>query len=310
MLSAFDIPFWPQLPRLSFREQMIPQFSEGLPFIRVDDEKGSVWVERSKSDELERYYETVTDEMRLAISESYAEGLHAFLRKTRGKAFPYLKGQITGPLTFTLGLNDSTGKPVFYDEELREVYLMGLKAKARWQADILKSRADDALIFVDEPIASSLGSSSYISVSRTESVRLLKEIVNSVKDAGAISAIHCCGRAEWPLFIESGMDILSFDAFDFGETLALYPAEFRNFLEEGGTLAWGIVPTTETVNQETDESLFKVYLDRLNYLEKYLPGDLLRERVILTPACGTASRSVEETLKVFQLLLKLKEALV
>ncbi len=34
VLATFDIPFWPQLPKLSFRESMIPQFSEGMPFFK------------------------------------------------------------------------------------------------------------------------------------------------------------------------------------------------------------------------------------------------------------------------------------
>jgi len=309
VLSTFDIPFWPQLPKLSFREQMIPQYTEGIPFIKVDEGKKTVYVERSRTDELERFYESVREDMRLAVSESYAAGLHAFLKVTKGKYFEYLKGHVTGPLTFTLGLNDSSGRPVYFDEELREVCLMCLKAKARWQADMLEARAGQVVIFIDEPIASALGSTTYISVSREESLRLLRETAGAIRECGAVPGIHCCGRAEWPLLLESGIEILSFDAFDYGETIALYPDEIKTFLEYGGTLAWGIVPTTDAITEQNEDKLYGLFMDRLDYLARSIPRSLLTERIMLTPSCGTGSLSVEQATRVFELVMRLKEAL-
>ncbi len=309
VLSSFDIPFWPQLPKLSFLEQMIPQYSEGLPLIRVDWQKNSIMSERGPTEELERFYESYNEKTRIAISEEYAQGLHAFLRLTKGRRFDYLKGHVTGPLTFTLGLNDATGKPVYYDEELREVYLMGLKAKARWQIDLLKSRAGQVIIFVDEPVASALGSMTYLTVSSGEALRLLTEMVSEIKAQGAIAGIHCCGRADWPLLMESGIEILNFDAYEFSDTLGIYPAEVKRFLEGGGTLAWGIIPTTEAITGETEESIYRLFMEKMDRLSQTVPETLLKERILLTPSCGTASRNKEEAIKIFQLLSRLKEAL-
>ena len=309
VLETFDIPFWPQLPRISFREQMIPQYSEGLPFVRVDDERKSVWVNRSGSDELERFYESCTDETRIAISENFAEGFHAFLRLIRNRHFGCLKGHVTGPLTFTLGLNDHKGRPVYYDEELREVYLMGLAAKARWQVDALKAKADEVIIFIDEPVAGALGSTAYITVERQEALRLLKEMVRAIKNCGAIPGIHCCGRAEWPLLIDSGVEILNFDAYDYGDTLLIYPAEVEAFLKNGGSLAWGIVPTTDAINGESEESVYALFMRRFEKLATRIPASLLKEKILLTPACGAGSLSETEALKVFELIIRLKESL-
>ncbi len=309
VLETFDIPFWPQLPKVSFREQMIPQYSEGLPFIRVDSAKKSVWVNRSGSDELERFYESCSEQTRIAISENFAEGLHAFLRMTKGRRFKWLKGHVTGPLTFTLGLNDYQGKPVYYDEELREVYLMGLQAKARWQIDALKAKAEEVVIFIDEPIASALGSTTYITVEREEALRLLRALTGTIKELGAVPGIHCCGRAEWPLLMESGAGILSFDAYEYGETLGIYREETEAFLKGGGVLAWGIVPTTDAINSETEESLYALFMKRFDKLASLIPASLLKEKILLTPSCGTGSLSEAETLKAFELLIRLKEAL-
>lgn len=310
VLSSFDIPFWPQFPKISFKESMIPQFSEGMPFLKLDPDKQRIWVEKNGSDELERFYESCRPESRIAISEDYAQGLHAFLRMIRGRRFSILKGHVTGPLTFTLGLKDDTGKAAYFDEEFREISLMLLQAKIRWQIDMLKQHAESVIIFIDEPILSALGSSSYLGVSTDEALRLLKEMVITIKAEGGIAGIHSCGNADWPMVMDSGADIVNFDAYDYLETLALYPEECRNFLEKGGYFAWGIVPTSDAITGENPDSIRQRFQAGLQTLSRHIPQELILSHMLLTPSCGTGSSTIEEAVKIFQLLMRLKEDLV
>ena len=307
VLSSFDIPFWPQFPKISFKEFMIPQFSEGMPFLKLDPHKQLIWIEKNTSDELERFYESCTPESRIAISEDYAQGLHAFLRVIKGRRFSILKGHITGPLTFTLGLKDHAGKAAYFDEEFREISLMLLQAKTRWQIDMLKQHADSVIIFIDEPILSALGSSSYLGVSSDEALRLLQEMVKTIKAEGGTAGIHCCGNADWPMVMKSGADIVNFDAYDYLDTLALYHEECRNFLEKGGYFAWGIVPTSDAISGENPDSIREKFQAGLLTLSHHIPQDLIRSNMLITPSCGTGSRTVAEAVKIFQLLMRLKE---
>lgn len=308
MLETFDIPFWPQLPRLSFLEWMIPQYSEGMPFLNIDTTSENIFISRNRSDELERFYESCTNECRIAISDDYARGLHAFLKMIRGKRFKSLKGQITGPLTFTLGLKEKEGRLLFFDEELRQISLMLLQAKARWQIDQLRPHCENVIMFMDEPIFSAIGSSTYLGVSREETLRLVSEAASAITVAGGIPGIHCCGSADWALVMESGARILNFDAYSYFENLAMYHNELKVFLESGGYLAWGIVPTTGEMAKETPESLAANFDGKLKNLSKLVPRELLLSRSILSPSCGTGSRSLEETIKIFQSLMRVKEA--
>jgi hypothetical protein len=308
VLRTFDIPFWPQLPQLSFLEWMIPQYSEGMPFVEIDKDTETIFINRNVSDQLERFYESCKEACRIAISDDYARGLHAFLGKIRGRHFESIKGQVTGPLTFTLGLKDKDGRLVYFDEELREISLMLLQAKTRWQIDQMKPHADNVLIFLDEPIFSAIGSSTYLGVSRDETLRLLSEMSTTIKDGGGIPGIHCCANADWTLAMESGAKVISFDAYGYFENLALYHNELKGFLEKGGYLAWGMVPTTDAIEKETPESIIDKFLSRLETLSAHISKELLLSQMILTPSCGTGSRSIEETIKIFQLLMRLKEA--
>jgi len=309
ILRTFDVPFWPQLPRRSFRESMIVQYSEGMPYVRVNEGDQTVWVTRDLSDELERFYESHNERSRIALSEDYALGLHTFLSRIRGRRFAFLKGHVTGPLTFSLGLKDNHGRYIYFDEELREIATMVLQAKARWQVDILRQHADGAIIFIDEPILSALGSSAYLGVDTGEVSRLLRAVVSAIEEAGGIPGIHCCGRADWPVVIGSGARILSFDAYEYFDTLNMYKDDVRDFLERGGYLAWGIVPTSEAIKSVDEDGLIALMRQNLEKMTKNVPSERVLRQIMLTPACGTGSLNTGETVKAFQLLFRLKEAL-
>lgn len=308
IFKSVDMPFWPQLPNISFKESMIAQFSEGMPFLRINDKEDCIWIIRDGSDELERFYEAYNDNTKIAISEDYAKGLHAFLKIIKRRRFNFLKGHVTGPLTFTLSLKDSYGRFIYFDEELREVSNMLLKAKARWQVELLKQHCDNAIIFIDEPILSAIGGSTYLGVDAEEALRLLKEMVSAIETAGGIAGIHCCGKADWSLIIKSGVSILSFDAYDYSELLSIYHSEIKDFLEAGNYLAWGIVPASEIIQNLQERHIISLMNNALQVLYKKVPPELVRSRILLTPACGTASRTISESIRIFQLLMRLKEA--
>jgi len=316
VLRGFDIPFWPQLPRRSILEGMVPQFSEGMPQIRIEPD-GSVWASRDSEEELERFYETYTEATTLAISEDFAMGFHEFIRRTRQRRFKFLKGQITGPLTFTLGIRLKDGNPIYFDEELREISLMVLKAKARWQIQALKPQADNVVLFVDEPILSVIGGSAYLAIDPSEVERLLKELINSINSAGAISGIHCCGRADWEMVLRSGVRVLSFDSYEHFSSILASTGTFATnsepllkFLESGGYLAWGAVPTTEAINSEDINSLKRRLLEQIETLSKFIPERLLKSQLLLTPSCGMGSRTVEESHRIIQILWRIKEEIL
>ncbi len=308
ILKSVDIPFWPQLPNISFRESMIAQFSEGMPFVKINDKENGIWVIRDGSDELERFYESYNDSTKIAISEDFAKGLHTFLKIIKWRKFNFLKGHITGPLTFTLSLKDAYGRFIYFDDELREVSSLLLQAKARWQVEILKQYCDNVIIFIDEPILSAIGGSSYLGVDPEETLRLLKDAVTAIEQAGGIAGIHCCGKADWTIIIKSGISILSFDAYDYSELLTIYHSEVKNFLEAGNYLAWGIVPTSEIIQHLEERHIIALMNNALNLVYKNIPQELVTSNIMLTPACGTASRSIGESIRIFQLLMRLKES--
>ena len=309
VLRNVDIPFWPQLPKTSFRELMIPQYSEGIPSIRIDEKDNSIVLDSSNQEAMTSFYESYTEDTEFPISDAYSKGFYAFIEAIQGKRFEAIKGHVTGPLTFTLGLKDEGGRPVFFNEELREISLMALEGNVRWQVRKLNAFSDRVMIFIDEPILSAIGTSSYMGVSNDEVRRLLEATVSSIKGVGGIAAIHCCGKADWKMVMECGIDVVNFDAYDYFENFQIYSDALVPFLDRGGYIAWGIVPTDENIKDAEVEELKDRFVQQINELSKKLGSNDFVDRIILTPSCGAGSLEEAEAEKVFELLHQLKQRL-
>jgi len=313
--ADLSVPFWPQLPRRGFLEQMIPQYSEAMPCVRVEPDEGRIVCDPTdKHRHLEPFYEAFLSEelAGFALSQRAAAGFHAFERVAAGRTWPVVKGQVTGPITFCTGIADADKRPLYSDAELREAAVKLLARKAQWQIERLRALASErVLIFVDEPVLAAYGSSAYLGISEEDVCELEGEVFAAIRQAGGIGGIHVCGNSDWGVVIRTGVDVLNFDAYQYGPTLALYPDDVRALLERGGSIAWGVVPTTGAIATETADSLaarLDACLDPL--VAKGLSGDLLRERSLLTPSCGAGNMPPEHARRVFDLLGELRRKLL
>lgn len=305
ILKYFDIPFWPQMPKYSANEQMIAQFCEEFPGVTF--ESGKVYIKKNE-ELITEWLSNYHDEMLSPVSEKFAAGLYGMQRLIKDKKVKIFKGQITGPVTFTLSLKDDEGKLIYFDETLRELSLMHLKAKVKWQIEFLKTFAENLIIFIDEPILQAVGTSAYISVEQTEAIRLIKEIVSFIKSLNVKAGIHCCGRTDWKEVLSLNIDILSFDAFSFFDFFKIYRDEISDFLSRDGYIAWGFIPTTDDLNAYSDEEIIEQAIRKIEEISKVLP--LTAKNSLITPSCGMGSLDVSSSQRVCELLKKLKDRLV
>ncbi len=312
-----EIPIWPQLSNIDFREQMEIQYSEGFPCVVLDEVKSKMIFDTSgdPTSELEKFYENVVIENLdyFRISPGFSRGLYAMEEKLKGSlpsSLLYFKHQVTGPITFGLATVDENKRAIYYNDVFRDTVVKGITMKARWLLDRFKSFGFKQICFVDEPILSAFGSSTYVSVQRPEVVEYLGEVVEAIHKEGALVGTHCCGNTEWPILIDAGVDIINFDAYEFGDTISYYPEQVNGFLKKGGVIAWGIVPTSEKILKETTDSLRIKLEDRIdNLARKGIDKDLIWKQCLLTPSCGTGSLSMELSDKIFQDLSNLSQEL-
>lgn len=312
-----EIPFWPQMPNIDFREQMEIQYSEGFPCVVLDEAKSKMIFDTSgdPTSELEKFYENVVidnlDYFR--ISPGFSRGLYAMEEKLKGSlpsSLLYFKHQVTGPITFGLATVDENKRAIYYNDVFRDTVVKGITMKARWLLERFKSFGFKQICFVDEPILSAFGSSTYVSVQKAEVVEYLMEVVEAIHKEDALVGTHCCGNTDWPILIDAGVDIINFDAYEFGDTISYYPEQVKGYLEKGGVIAWGIVPTSDKILDEATDSL-KIKLENNidNLARKGIDKDLIWQQCLLTPSCGTGSLSVELSGKIFHELSRLSQEL-
>ncbi|MFP3879478.1 MAG: methionine synthase [Dehalococcoidia bacterium] len=286
-----EIPAWPQLPGRSPKEDMIIQFSEGFPGIIMNGDRIHFEQPAGFESELEQIHtdceQNKTHEY--GISMEYAAGLYAFLSRAQGSKI--VKGQVTGPITWGLRVTDQDGLGILYDETLAETAAKFLRLKAAWQENTLRRISPDTIIFVDEPYLVSLGSV-FTPIPEAKVPALLEEVFKGIKGT---KGLHCCGNTNWSVLLDTGLDILSFDAYNYASSLGTHSEKVKTFLEGGGSIAWGIVPNEEEAL--TKESLSSLR-DRLE--EAMAPftreGVKFRQLIaqgLITPSCGLKSLSFE-----------------
>jgi methionine synthase II (cobalamin-independent) len=320
-----DIPSWVQLPKRTFFENMMVQFTEGLPGLVQGEER--VYFDTSAPrfiDEVTDFYTrylAVTEEDDSAaledfgISEQYGAGFAEFIVQMDNESLPRtaVKGQVTGPFTLGINLLDQDDRCSYYDDQLRDVIKKLVSMKALWQIQRLHRFGAPPMIFFDEPALVGFGSQTFITVSREDIIGDLNEVVATVHAQGGLTGVHCEENTDWSLLMESDLDILDFDAYDHMQAITLYPTELRAFLDRGGWLGWGIVPTLDrtAAANETIPSLLSLFDEGVAMLvRKGFDRELLLRRALITPSCG-AGGVLSEPLaeRVLDLLQQLSKTL-
>ncbi len=164
----------------------------------------------------------------------------------------------------------------------------------------------ETLLFVDEPYLAAFGSA-FVQVSRDQAISMLEEVFAGIR---GLKGVHCCGNTDWSLLLSTSVDILNFDAYNFAETLALYPTELRAFLNRGGIIAWGVVPVgdDEQVSRETVDGVTeKLKAAMMHVAGKGIPFESLLESALITPVCGMGTLSERGAVRALELLNQVSE---
>jgi hypothetical protein len=307
------IPFWPQFVKRSALEDMSIQASQGIPLLALNHEKKVLLINPSANSETElvSFYEhfLASDLDHFAITTDYAAGLYKLLElieRNPKSSGPFIKGQIVGPITFAGAVRDSRGSSALSNGELMDTIVKGLAIKALWLIKKMSVSGRRVILFIDEPFLSGFGSA-FTPLQREEVVRLIGEMVSYLHSrSDALIGIHCCGNTDWSMIIETGTDIVNFDAFDYMDYFLLYRDEIVEFLKNGGVIAWGVVPTTSFTGRETLGELRAQLQKGLNRLQEWgIKKAKVAERCLLTPACGVGSLEPEKAERILDLLCRL-----
>lgn len=281
------LPAVPQLPRRDPAEGMLAQWLGILSEVEVGPD-GSVTIgDGDQGAQPEPRFDADTH-----------GGLLAFLEVARAAPLAAVKVQVTGPLTLGLGLAGA-GLPA------NRAFARASDAASAWARALVALVAEhlpdaDVVLFLDEPGLVAWRDADG-PLSREEAVDLLSGVLAGIR---LPAGVHVCGAGDRRLAIEAGPDIVGFEPTPdvLADALAI-----ARFLEGGGWVAWGAIPTDRPVGDSAEhwwERLVSLWCD---LTRAGCDPRRLRTQALVTPACGLAHHDEEQAERILRLAVQVGE---
>ncbi len=306
---SLDIPFWPQLPRLNYHEDMYVQAGEHFPGIVLDLEN------RTLKFSMEKFMEELGDVMNrfdspeiFDISKTFSAVYHRFLEMDFSDR-PAIRGQLEGPISFGFNVVDENDRPILFDDTVRPFLFEFMARRVNVQLGRLKEKNANAFMYIDEPGLQFL----FSAMSGYGDVKARSDLEQFFSMVDRPRGIHLCGNPDWDFLLNLDMDILSLDLYTNHEVFASYAPAIKRFLGKGGVLSWGIVPSNvepfEKESLESLESMLEETWEKL--LGKGIDREELLARSLISPAtCCLVNPDIEKTVEsAFALTRKLSARL-
>jgi hypothetical protein len=276
------LPYAPSLPARSRREGMIAQAAAGVAGVTVGDD-GSLAVDLA----------AVDPEAPLAgegFSGDAYVGLRAFLSAVADGTGP-LKVSLTGPVTLGMGLH-AAGLPAPLAFQVAGAVV---RRRAAALVDLVVERVPQAEVvaFLDEPSLVAVTQPGF-PLAPVAAVDLVSGALASI-EARATTGLHCCGPADWRLVLQAGPRLLSAPV---ASGLAASPGTVADFLDRGGWIAWGAVPTDRPVGSTVDRLWRQLGDEWTALIEGGCDPFRLRLQSMVTPACGLVQHGVPQAEQV------------
>jgi methionine synthase II (cobalamin-independent) len=288
-----ELPAAPTLPRRDAREGMLGQAAWGIAGVEVAAD-GSLVLDPAQLDP-----EAPVGDGTLA-GPPFAT-LRAFFAAVAGRHEP-MKLQLTGPVTLGLALQQA-GAPTGLAFEIA-------RSAVRSRAEALLAAAGEVapdaplVVFVDEPgLVTGLSQQSPLTADRT--VDLVSGALATL-EPHAVTGLHCCGPADWKVVLQAGPDMLSLPV---SAGVGRAAGAVSSFVERGGWLAWGAVPTDGPLGDSVTRLWRHLAAQWCELVQAGCDPVLLRRQAIITPACGLATHTVGQADAVMALSRRLAERL-
>ena len=306
---SLDIPYWPQLPNYSYYEDMYVQASENFPGIILDLEKRTVKFSTEKFyEELDNAMSNWENDDFFDVSEKYSVVYHKFLSLDLSK-YIAIRGQMEGPISFGFYVKDENDRPILFNDEIRSFMFEFMAKRVNVQLKRLKEKNKNAFMFIDEPGLQFLFSalSGYSDVFAKQDIENLFAMIERPR------GIHLCGNPDWDFLFGFDMDIASIDIHTNQKVIPLYGNSIKNYIERGGIIVWGVVPTNyEPFKNENLDSLKELLRKIWDIVIKAgVDREQLLAQSLLSPAtCCLINKDKDKTVnEAFEVLKRLSNEL-
>lgn len=279
-IAEFDIATIPTLPNLSSSETMLGQAISGRAGLGLDAD-GAVEI-------ADREAPAASDLSAGALidADGFA-GFRAFLDLVGKIRFDgtAVKWQFVGPVTLGVALHRA-GLPTAVAFDLAQATVRS----ALTELSVVVTEAlpnSPQMVLIDEPWLVELMSPGF-PIPPDEAIDRMSGAMAALP-ATTLTGIHCCGPCDVATLLASGPSVVSVPV---SADLLDYAGYLVRFLEDGGAIAWGVLPTGGPVPSRSDRSWRELSDLWCGLVQRGCDPVQLRRRSLVSPQCGLASYSV------------------
>lgn len=287
-LATLGLPVIPTLPKRSPAEGMVAQALVGLAGVTVG-QYGSIAVD---VDAIDPEAPVVTD-----LNHDSFGGFRAFLEVAHEYTGP-VKWQFIGPVSLGMVLQRAgvTGDLAF------EVAVRAVRSHLQQLSSIVATAlpSSQQVVFIDEPGLDAMLHPTFPLAPET-AIDLMSTSLAAV-EPNAFVGLHVCSTADLPSLLAVGPAVLSVPVNDSVADAAGY---IVRFLEQGGLIAWGVVPTDGPIATSVErpwKALNKLWC---TLVQRGADPVRLRQQCMVTPTCGLGAHSPSVAERVHRLTTEL-----
>ena len=152
------------------------------------------------------------------------------------------------------------------------------------------------LVWLDEPLFGELMLPGF-PIAPEPAIDLLSGAM-AVLEPVATVGVHCCADADIASLLDAGPSVLSVPV---NEKLAAVAGYLTRFLERGGRIAWGVVPTDGPIATTSERSWRQLSDLWCELVRRGCDPVMLRQHSLVTPHCGLGTHTPAVADRVVQL---------
>lgn len=284
-LTRFDVPTIPSLPRRSSAEMMLAQAVGGITGFGFG-QYGSLTVDPPSIDADAPISPDLGSDSFVGFRRFLAEAVR------RGHTGP-VKWQFIGPVTLATALA-RVGVPAATAGALAGRAVRAHVAQLHGAVVAALGDVEQIVVF-DEPSLGDVFSPDHL-LDPDAAADLLSGSMASLESSATVG-VHCCGTAPLSWLLSTGPALLAVPS---PSPMLSPPCLVAEFIERGGLVVWGVVPTDQPL-LGSGLKLWRGLSEQWCSLVRLgLEPVALRERSMISPACGLALHAVAGAERVAQ----------
>jgi len=287
-IAEFDIATIPTVPGRTMAESMLGQAASGLTGLAVTAD-GMLEIDDRNAPGADSANNSFLD------IDAFA-GFRAFLDlagKIRLDGSP-VKWQFVGPVTLGVALEQAgLDRRAAFELASSCVRAVLHELSAAITAALPNS---PQMVIIDEPWFADLMSPGF-PIPPDEAIDRMSGAMASLPTSSLVG-IHCCAPCDIATLLASGPGVISIPV---APDVVDWAGYLTRFIDDGGVVAWGVVPTEGPIPNVADRSWRELSDLWCALVQRGCDPVQLRRRSLITPQCGLASHSVSVARQIARL---------